>query len=119
LQGISFDFSDNLCKVNFHTDTASYQIAFGNGNWKSAETYMPEPALTAGMIENTRIIYPAKIMAAYTWKDANTLQFVLRYIESPHTATFTCRFHDNKLTMEANRSFDYGRNKTVIEAELK
>ena len=119
LQNISFDFSNDVCNVKFQTDTASYQIAFGEGNWKSAETNMPEPALTAGLIENNNVIYPAKIMAAYTWKDANTLQLVLRYIESPHTAIFTCGFHDNKLTMEASRSFDYGKNKMVVEAQTK
>jgi hypothetical protein len=119
LQSVSFDFSNDVCNVKFQMDTASYQIGFGNGKWTSAATNMPEPALTAGLIENNSIIYPAKIMAAYTWKDANTLQLVLRYIESPHTATFTCSFHDNKLTMEANRSFDYGRNKMLVEAEVK
>ena len=116
LKSISFDISHDVCKVKFQTDTASYQIAFGRGTWKSAETNMPEPALTAGMIENNSMIYPAKVMAAYKWKDAGTLQLVLRYIESPHTATFTCSFHDNKVTVEANRSFEYGRTKTVIEA---
>ena len=117
LQNISFDFSNSVCKVKFQMDSASYQIGFGDGKWISAETNMPEPALTAGLIENNSMIYPAKIAAAYTWKDANTLQLVLRYIESPHTATFTCSFHDNKLTIEANRSFEYGRNETVIEAQ--
>jgi hypothetical protein len=119
LQSISFDFSSDVCNVKFHTDTASYQIAFGDGKWTPAETHMPEPALTAGLIENNSVIYPAKIMAAYTWKDPNTLQLVLRYIESPHTETFTCSFHENKLTMEASRSFEYGRNKMVIEADAK
>ena len=80
---------------------------------------MPEPALTAGMIENNSMIYPAKIRASYTWKDPSTLQLVLRYIESPHTETFTCYFHENKLTMEVARSFDYGRNKVVIELQTK
>jgi len=119
LQSMSFDFSNDVCKVKFQTDTASYQIAFGDGRWQPAETNMPEPALTAGLIENNRLIYPAKIVAAYTWKDANTLQLVLRYIESPHTATFICSFHDDKLTMEASKSFDYGRNKMVVEAVAK
>lgn len=119
LQSMSFDFSSDICKVKFQTDTATYQIDFRHGQWISAETNMPEPALTAGLIENNSVIYPAKIMAAYTWKDANTLQLVLRYIESPHTVTFTCSFHNNKLTIDANRSFDYGRTKSVIEAEMK
>src|SRR5689334_12224247 len=119
LQTVSFGFSNDVCEVKFQTDTAKYQVAFGAGHWKAAETYMPQPALTAGMIENNSMIYPAKINGAYTWRDVNTLELVLRYIESPHTETFTCRFNRNKLTIEAARSFDYGRTKTVIEAEEK
>ena len=65
------------------------------------------------------MLYPAKIDGSYTWKDDNTLELILRYIESPHTETFTCHFDNGKLTMEVARSFDYGKNKTVIEAEAK
>src|SRR5438552_4109981 len=119
LQNISFSFSNDLCRVKFQTDTAIYQIAFGAGKWQAGETNMPGPALTAGAIENLSMIYPAKITGSYTWKDASTLELVLRYIESPHTETFTCHFHDNKLTIEAARSLDFGKNTTVIEAEVK
>jgi CubicO group peptidase (beta-lactamase class C family) len=119
VQDISFNFSNNVCRAKFQTDSASYQIDFGAGNWQPGETSMPEPALTAGMIENTRMIYPAKIVGSYTWHDANTLELVLRYIESPHRETFTCHFHDNKLSIEAARSFEYGKNKMLIEAETK
>ncbi len=119
LQNISFSFSNDLCRVKFQADTANYQITFGGGKWQPGETNMPGPALTAGAIENTSMIYPAKINGGYTWKDVNTLELVLRYIESPHTETFTCHFHDNKLTMEAERSLDFGKNKIVIEAEGK
>jgi len=119
LQTISFSFSNDECNVKFQTDSANYQVAFGAGKWQQAETNMPQPALTAGMIENNNMIYPAKVNGAYTWKDANTLELVLRYIESPHTETFTCHFNGTKLTIDATRSFDYGRTKTVIEAEEK
>src|SRR2546423_3306956 len=107
LQKISFSFSNDLCQVKFQTDTATYQLAFGAGKWQAAETNMPEPALTGGMIENNTLIYPAKITGSYTWKDENTLELVLRYIESPHTETFTCHFANSKLKIEAARSFDY------------
>jgi len=81
---------------------------------------MPQPALTGAMIENKSMIYPVKINGAYTWRDANTLELVLRCIESPHTQTFTCRFNGNKLTIDVAASFDYGRTKLVkIEAEEK
>ena len=119
LQKISFNFLNDLCRVRFQTDTATWQIDFGAGKWQSAKTKMPEPALTSALIENNSVIYPAKITGSYTWKDANTLELVLRYIESPHTEIFTCHFQDNKLTVEAAKSFDYGKNKTMIEAEVK
>jgi len=117
LKNISFNFSNDVCNVSFQTDASTYPIAFGAGKWKAAETSMPGPALTAGMIGNISMIYPAKIVAAYTWRDANTLEMRLRYIESPHTQIFTCRFNGNKVMIDGTKS--YGGNKTVIEAEAK
>lgn len=119
LKNISFNFSKGACNVKFQTDASTYPISFGAGIWQQSETSLPEPALTNGMIGNNSMIYPAKIAAAYTWKDANTLELVLRYIESPHTETFTCHFKDKSLTIEAARSFDYGKNPTIIEAAMK
>jgi len=119
LQTVSFSFSNDVCEVAFQTDSSTYRVAFGNGKWQAAETNMPEPSLTGGMIENNSMIYPAKINGAYSWQDANTIELVLRYVESPHTETFTCHFTGNKLTIDAARSLHYGRTKTVIEAEEK
>jgi len=119
LQTISFRFSNDVCTVNFQVDSSNHSVTFGAGKWQAAETSMPQPALTAGMLENNRMIYPAKVNGAYTWKDANTLDLVLRYVESPHTERFTCSFNGSKLTIEAARSFDYGKTKTIIEAEEK
>jgi hypothetical protein len=119
LQNISFNFSNDVCNAIFKTNTGTYKIAFSAGKWQAGETNMPGPSLTGGMFENRIMIFPAKITGSYTWKDATTLELVLRYIESPHTETYTCNFNDNKLTIEAARSFDYGKNNTVIEAEAK
>jgi CubicO group peptidase (beta-lactamase class C family) len=119
LQNMSFNFSNDICHARFQTDSGTYQIDFGQGKWQAGETRMPEPALTAGMIENNTMIYPAKIKASYTWKDPNTLELVVRYIESPHTETFSCYFHDNKLSVQVTRSFDYGKNKILIESQTK
>ncbi|MEO6289215.1 MAG: serine hydrolase [Ginsengibacter sp.] len=119
LENISFSFVNDLCNVTFQTDTATYALSFGAGTWQHAETNMPGPSLTATAIENTSMLYPAKTAGSYTWKDANTIEMVLRYIESPHTETYTCNFNNNKLTIEAARSLDFGKAKTVIEAEIK
>ncbi len=117
LQNISFNFLNDICQVKLQTDRTVYHFSFSAGKWKQAETNMPGPSLVASAIENNSMIFPTKIAGSYTWKDANTLQLVLRYIESPHTETFTCNFEGNKLSMDAAKSFDFGKNKTVLKAE--
>ena len=117
IQSIAFHFSHNVCRVDFKTDTANYKIDFGAGKWHEAETSMPGPSLTGGAIENRSMIFPAEIAASYTWKDANTLELVLRFIESPHSEILTCHFHDDKLSIEVARSFDFGKRKIMIEAQ--
>ncbi len=119
LQSISFNFSDDVCGVKLQTDAATYELGFGAGKWEMGETNMTGPSLVAGAIENTSMIYPAKIAGSYTWIDAQTLQLVLRYIESPHTEIFTCHFEGDQLAMEVARSFDFGKNKTVVNARAK
>ena len=117
LQNISFNFLNDICQVKLQTDTAVYHFSFNAGKWQTGETNMPGPSLVANNIENNAMIFPAKIASSYTWKDANTLQLVLRYIESPHTEIFTCHFEGNKLSIDAAKSFDFGKNKTVLKAE--
>ncbi|HEX5151192.1 MAG TPA: serine hydrolase [Parafilimonas sp.] len=116
IQNIAFNFSNDVCHVDFKTDAATYPISFGAGKWNESETGMPMPSLTGAAIEKRDMLYPAKIAASYTWKDANTLELVLRYIESPHSETFTCHFDGNKLNIEVARSFSFGKNKIAIEA---
>ncbi|HLY70560.1 MAG TPA: serine hydrolase [Puia sp.] len=118
-QQIGFDFSNEGCKVRLQTDKGIYQIGFGPGNWKFGETNMQGPSLVATAIENISMLFPAKIAGAYTWKDANTLQLVLRYIESPHSETFVCHFTGNKITIDAARSFDFGKNPMILQGEAK
>ncbi len=118
LKNISFNFLNGICEVKFQTDTAAYHFSFTAGKWQTDETNMPGPSLVAKAIENTSMILPAKIASSYAWTDAHTLQLVLRYIESPHTETFTCHFEDKQLTIDVAKSLDFGKNKTVLKAEL-
>ena len=115
LQKINFNLSGNVCQVRFQTDTAAYTLSFGTGKWQIAQTRMPGPSLTSNHIENRSMLFPGMVAAGYAWKDARTLQLVLRYIESPHTATFTCHFDGSQLTMEAERSFDFGKGTTTLK----
>ncbi|HEU4901755.1 MAG TPA: hypothetical protein VFT06_03160, partial [Flavisolibacter sp.] len=50
----------------------------------------------------------------YTWLDAGTLELVLRYIESPHTETFLCRFEGNAVSVDVKRSFNSNAPDAVV-----
>ena len=116
IKTISFSFTDNICHVTFEDDRSKYPIDFGAGRWIESTTNLPGPSLTYHAIENVSMIYPAKIAAAYTWKDSATLELVLRYTESPHSETITCHLDTDKLSVEVARSFQYGKKNTVFEA---
>jgi CubicO group peptidase (beta-lactamase class C family) len=117
LKSISFSFANNICHVTFEDDKSKYPIDFGAGQWIESSTSMRGPSLTYNAIENLSMVYPAKIAAIYTWKDATTLELILRYTESPHTETITCHLAGNQLSIEVARSFQYGKNNTILQAQ--
>lgn len=119
LKEMSFHFADGVCSVGFNTGKTSYSIPFSEGKWNLSQTDKPGPSLLAGAIENTSMIYPTKVAAAYTWQEANTLKLVLRYIESPHTETFICHTDSNKIQIEEQRSEDFGKNATTLSGVQK
>ncbi len=120
LQSIGFSFKNDMCHVTLKTDTAAdYAFDFAPGKWQQGTTNKPGPSLTAGDIEIRTMLFPAKTEGSYTWKDDNTLQLVLRYIESPHTEYITCHFEGSSLDLSDENSFDYGKNKMVMKASLQ
>jgi hypothetical protein len=119
LQNIGFSFNNNMCHVTLKMDTTDYAFDFTAGKWQEGTTNKPGPSLTAGAVENTSMLYPAKVEGSYTWADRNTLQLVLRYIESPHTEYITCHFDGNSLTLSNTASFEYGTNKEVMKGSVQ
>ena len=116
LHYISFDFTNEKCHVTIKTDTAIYQLNFAQGKWEDGTTNKTGPSLTGRGIESRIMLFPAKVEGSYTWKDDNTLQLVLRYIESPHTEYLTCHFNGNTLNLTDENSFEYGKNRMVMNA---
>ncbi|MEP6683306.1 MAG: serine hydrolase [Parafilimonas sp.] len=119
LQSIGFAFKNNACHVTLKSDTADYVFDFAAGKWQEGTTNKPGPSLTGGAIEIRNMLFPAKVEASYTWIDDNTLQLVLRYIESPHTEYFTCHFEGKSLSVSDAASFEYGSNKDVMKASMQ
>jgi CubicO group peptidase (beta-lactamase class C family) len=113
IQTMLFDFKNGFCTVKIETDTATYNLNFGSGKWQIGETTMHGPYLL-NAANSQKGLPPFKIAGDYTWKDENTLELVLRYIQSPHTETMLCHFNGNNITVEIQRSFSTNAPGAVI-----
>jgi CubicO group peptidase (beta-lactamase class C family) len=110
---------DNSWQVQIKDEKGEYTFPFGDGKWLRTPTTRLGPNLTAYAV-NHFVGMPAVMTAgSYHWKDENTLELVLRYIESPHTETMTCHFDGTNVTIDDEASFDYGKKKTVIKGTLQ
>jgi hypothetical protein len=116
-EGISLQFTNNICHLTLKTDTTVYQFAFGSGKWQLGETTKRGPYLVAGAKNNRSGLPAIKIAGAYSWKDPNTLELVLRYIESLHTETTIYHFDQNKILAEIQNSNDPNK-KIELKGEI-
>jgi CubicO group peptidase (beta-lactamase class C family) len=97
LESASFAFDGDECLFTLKDSQAEYPIACGSGGWRRGETALPgtPPRLIAGGAppKGTK----SKVAASGAWKDQNTFQMLLRYYETPHHDTVTCRFDDQSV----------------------
>ena len=118
LQQVSFDFVDNIAYLNLQTDTALHRIAFGFGQWIEGTTTKIGPYLVAGAQSNRVGIGPYKVAGAYVWKDDKTIEFSLRYIESPHTETIVCSLDGDYLSLDFQNIFNRRNPGPIAKAIL-
>jgi CubicO group peptidase (beta-lactamase class C family) len=100
IQSLTFQFKDDVCLLNMKTDTASFDLAFGSGKWEFGETLRHGPSIFATAVNSLNGLPPFKIAGAYTWKEDQSLELTLRYIESVHNETMSFRFEDNKVFVD-------------------
>jgi CubicO group peptidase (beta-lactamase class C family) len=94
LESASFAFDRDGCLFTFRDSRIEYPIACGSGRWRRGETALPgtPPRLIAGGASPRGT--KSKVAASGTWVDQSTFQVMLRYYETPHHDTVTCRFDD-------------------------
>ncbi len=102
-----------------NTNADTYNLYYGAGFWKTGQTNKPGPSLVSAAKENWALLSPYKVASNFYWKDDQTLVMEMRYIESPHTEITTCHFDGNNITVDVERSFDYGSKKTEMTGVLK
>lgn len=119
IKSMTLNFSDELCLLNIKTDTASYDLSFGSGSWQPGETTMHGPGIFARAMGNLSGLPPFKIAGAYTWKDDQSLELTLRYIDSMHTQRMIFHFDNDKAEVDFSDSITPGNRITRIEGLIQ
>jgi CubicO group peptidase (beta-lactamase class C family) len=119
IASISIQIRDSVCHFILNTGTDTYDMFYGAGFWKTGQTNKPGPYSVSDGMENWALFSPYKVAGNFYWKDDQTLVMQMRYIESPHTESFTCHFDGKKIAVDLERSFDYESKKSVMTGVQK
>ncbi|MCD6050513.1 MAG: class beta-lactamase-related serine hydrolase [Verrucomicrobia bacterium] len=95
--------------------------AFGALNgWLRHETSLTAPRIIGGGAPKQGTKH--KVVGHAEWKDAQTLELTLRYYETPHHETITCKFDGDKISISFLSSINKIRNakdpRPVLEGTL-
>src|SRR4029450_3309559 len=87
------------CICNLQDGAGVHSVRCGFGKWIDGETTMPgmPPKLTRGRGSEEGV---PKGAAAAAWKDPDTLEMRWQFYETPHHATVTCRFTNDRKSIE-------------------
>ncbi|MEI9921344.1 MAG: serine hydrolase [Bacteroidota bacterium] len=103
-KSISFDVKDGKYVVGIDAGSENYSFKLAPNSWEPGETKLAGPYLLMSATNNLKGLPPFKVSSEYTWIDANTLEMILRYTESPHTRKITCKFDGDKVAVVVTRS---------------
>jgi CubicO group peptidase (beta-lactamase class C family) len=119
IESMNFQFRDSICGLSMMIDSKKYDFVFGAGHWAKGETSLLGPNLLTAAKGHLVGLPPSKIMGNYEWKDGNTLELVLRYIESPHKETISSTFNNDNVSVTFRYSNIPGTNQPEIKGILK
>lgn len=112
-KNISLQIKEDTCRIQLNMDNETYSLSFGNGKWIPGETMKTGPNLVAGA-RGHFVGYPAsKVAGSYQWKGDSAVELKLRYIESPHTESWTIKFNQDKMSAEVKNSFNINAGTTL------
>lgn len=102
-------------------DVTGTAIALASPNgWLRHETSLPAPRIIGGGAPKPGTKH--KVVGHAEWKDGQTLELTLRYFETPHHDTITCKFDGKKISISFLSSINKIRNakdpRPVLEGEL-
>src|SRR5690606_34476947 len=97
VEAFSVDFKEETCELSLTFGGKKHEFVFGSGKWVTGETDRKGPYLVAGAKGYLEGLAPFKVAGSYAWSGENTLEFQLRYIESPHTEIIKISFREEEV----------------------
>ena len=113
-ESFSIRFSGDTCYMSMNADKTDYIIPFGYGKWALAETVLAGP----NILSRPGALSMNKTAGSFAWKDDNTLELVLRYIESPHSIKMTCLFDGENAEINIHLSIPPGTDLPPIKGKM-
>jgi hypothetical protein len=118
LENLRISFMEGMCHVALGSEGESHNLTLGHGKWMEGETTRRGPNLVRQARGHFNGLPPVRVAGSFGWKDENTLEMVLRYIESPHTEKFVCRFDKDKIQINIGYSQVPGSDQPVISGKM-
>ncbi len=105
LRSMTFHFENNNCKaaMTFANDKQT-ELILGANEWILGETNIPVNSLAAQPNDQILKLAPFKVAGAYSFPDENSLELMVRYIESPHTDYYLCKANGDSISVEISNS---------------
>ncbi len=118
IKRISFSSQGNILKLGIRTDSTNDEIDFTSGDWAADTTSRHGPYLL-GAAKARFIGLPAfQTRGNYEWKNGNTLELKLRYVESPHSEYMNFQFDKDNVVINARTSLDPHGKTTTIKGKI-
>jgi hypothetical protein len=118
LTGAAFTFGKHGCSVALREGETEHLINCGFEGWVRGDTALPStpPRIIAGGAPAPGTDHPVAAMAR--WKDENTFVMTLRYVETPHQDTITCKFDGDKIEIAMVASIERAGKRPVLKGAI-
>lgn len=105
LNQIFFHFENEQCKAEMNfSNGLKHEFLLGANQWIKGETNKPVNNLAAQPNDQILLLAPFKVAGAFYTPDENSLELVVRYIESPHTDFYLCKIAGDSISVEISSS---------------
>lgn len=120
LNQISFRFENGQCRAEMNfSNGLKHKFVLGANQWIPGETNKPVNNLAAQPNDQILLLAPFKVVGAFCTPAENSLELVVRYIESPHTDFYLCKTEGDSISVEISNSRTQRKSTEIYKGVLK